>query len=250
MIYYYSATGNSLAMAKKIAKLTGDSLCHINHVDKAVLDDPVIGIVFPVYFGDVPKDVIRFVKRHTFGPNSYIYGVATCGETIGRCFTTLNKLVKKQGGHFHFGYRVPSIANSTIALRSHIPYPWTKLDREDAMAQDIAAAIKSRKEDHSLEKGSLIASFYFSPLGKKFDHWYFKLKVDSGRCIHCGLCVDLCPRKNIKLGKSHAKIGDHCLHCLACIHHCPVQAITVRGRHVLKEDQYSHPGISVDELKV
>jgi len=249
MIYYFSATGNTLSLVKKIAQGTDDSLCPMGKVTAEQLEGDVIGLAFPVFYGDVPKNVISFLKNHTFPENAYIYGVATCGETYGRVFTTLRKLVEAQGSQLACSFVFKSIANSTIAVRSHIPYAWPKLAKEDAAAEAISKAVNERKKDHSLEGSSLIAGFYFSGLGQAFDRWYFGLSVDPKLCVKCGLCASLCPMKNITIGQQGAQIGKNCLHCLACIHHCPKQAIMVRGKHILKEDQYNHPGIIAAELK-
>ena len=247
MIYFFSATGNSLALAKKVAALTGDSLCPVEQAPQQ-LEGDVIGLFMPVFFGDVPKNVIAFLKSHSFPDTAYIYSVATCGSTYGRIFTTLRQLLDKQGAKLSCSFVFKSIANSTIAIKTHIPYAWPKLAKEDEAVKAIAAAVKARKEDHRLEGSSLTASFYFSPLGQAFDRWYFHLAVDPARCIRCGLCAKLCTMKNITMGEKSAIMGENCIHCLACIHHCPKQAITIRGKQVLKEDKYNHPGIGIAEL--
>lgn len=86
MIYYFSATGNSLAIAKQIAEKTGDRCISISRVTDATLTDPVIGIVFPVFYGDVPVVMRDFIRSHQFPKGAYIYSVATCGTSWGRCF--------------------------------------------------------------------------------------------------------------------------------------------------------------------
>ncbi len=86
MIYYFSATGNSLAIAKQIAEKTGDTCTSISRVAEIALTDPVIGIVFPVFYGDVPSVMRDFVRSHHFPKEAYIYSVATCGSSWGRCF--------------------------------------------------------------------------------------------------------------------------------------------------------------------
>lgn len=249
MIYYFSATGNSLAIAKQIAEKTGDTCTSISRVAEIALTDPVIGIVFPVFYGDVPSVMRDFVRSHHFPKEAYIYSVATCGSSWGRCFFTLRQLLKAQGCDLHYSYVCPLIANSTICMRSHVPYKWDKLKKESYYVQDIAAAVQKKKENHTLEQNSFSSKLMDWGLLKPFFRWYFDIHVEPSRCTKCGQCVRLCPVKNITMGEEAAVMGQRCISCLACLHGCPCQAIKVRNRTILKEDQYRHPGITVKELE-
>lgn len=51
----------------------------------------------------------------------------------------------------------------------------------------------------------------------------FGIKVESSRCVDCGLCVDKC-KMDIR------KVGDHeCINCGECIDVCPTKAIMWKG---------------------
>ena len=66
MIGYFSGTGNSLYAAKKLAELTGDRALSLADImsQPEHLPHRRFGIVFPVYFGDVPEPVRDFIARH------------------------------------------------------------------------------------------------------------------------------------------------------------------------------------------
>lgn len=249
MIYYFSTTGNSLALAQKLAAALGDGVCSVTRTKEKDLEGPAVGLVFPVYYGDVPANVQEFVRSHTFPEDAYVYALATCGSTWGRTFRTLQQLLGEKGCRLAWSRAVPLIANSTICMKSHIGYDLKKLDKEDAVVREAVEAVKNRKEDHYQEQDSLLAQFSATWLGRKIGNWYLDVQVAPDRCVRCGECVRLCPMDNIHLGEKSAVMGDHCLHCLACLHGCPHQSITVRGRVVLKEDQYRHPGVTVQELE-
>ncbi len=51
MIYYFSATGNSLAMAKQLGEALEDSFQSITRVSEKALQGETIGLVFPVFYG-------------------------------------------------------------------------------------------------------------------------------------------------------------------------------------------------------
>jgi len=68
MIGYFSGTGNSLYAAKKLAELTGDRALSLADImsQPEHLPHRRFGIVFPVYFGDVPEAAER--EGGPFGP--------------------------------------------------------------------------------------------------------------------------------------------------------------------------------------
>ncbi len=52
--------------------------------------------------------------------------------------------------------------------------------------------------------------------------------IVSKSCIGCGLCVDLCVMKAIKLDSLKAKIeSDLCCGCLVCEEECPTRSIRI-----------------------
>ena len=64
MIYYFSTTGNSLALARELGEALDDKIISITRTSGTVLEGPAIGLVFPVYYGDVPANVAEFVRSH------------------------------------------------------------------------------------------------------------------------------------------------------------------------------------------
>jgi NAD-dependent dihydropyrimidine dehydrogenase PreA subunit len=56
------------------------------------------------------------------------------------------------------------------------------------------------------------------------------LKLDTAKCIKCGICLNVCPRKVLD-GERKSGISivnkDRCIECGACARNCPVSAITV-----------------------
>lgn len=78
MILYFSGTGNSLYVAKKLAELTGDTAVPISAIHERCqrIQDRIIGFVFPVYFGDLPDPVQDFIRQVRFQKSTYFYGIA------------------------------------------------------------------------------------------------------------------------------------------------------------------------------
>ncbi len=54
--------------------------------------------------------------------------------------------------------------------------------------------------------------------------------IDSEKCIGCGLCVKVCPRRTISMQDKKAVVtGDRSIHCGHCAIVCPVDAVTVNS---------------------
>lgn len=62
-----------------------------------------------------------------------------------------------------------------------------------------------------------------------------KVKIDIGKCVACGKCVELCPMKNLNIEDNIAKSGNGCTMCYRCVNICPRQAITLLGKRVVEQ---------------
>ena len=75
--------------------------------------------------------------------------------------------------------------------------------------------------------------------------WFYKktagytdpLKI-SANCVGCGLCVSLCPMKNIAMKNGRAVAGGRRTMCYRCISRCPQKAITLLGAGVVEQCRY------------
>ena len=87
MIFYFSGTGNSQLIAKRIAKRTGRNLCRINDFlkrgEKLTIPDSIakledIVFVMPVYGWRIPRAVEELIRRSALeeGTGVYLYSPA------------------------------------------------------------------------------------------------------------------------------------------------------------------------------
>ena len=52
-------------------------------------------------------------------------------------------------------------------------------------------------------------------------------QTDAEKCLHCGLCVELCPTQAIQEGDELHTDPARCIRCCACVKSCPVEARTL-----------------------
>lgn len=55
------------------------------------------------------------------------------------------------------------------------------------------------------------------------------LKLDEGKCVGCGMCLEVCPHAVLSQNNGRVRIGnrDACMECGACAQNCPTQAVRV-----------------------
>ena len=73
---------------------------------------------------------------------------------------------------------------------------------------------------------------------KKTKQYYNGIKVDTAKCVACGLCASLCPMNNIEVKNGAVKFNDKCTMCYRCFSNCPKQAITLLGNTVIEQCRF------------
>ncbi len=257
VIYYFSGTGNSLAVAKKIASALED--CEVVPIasmkDKQGIITPVaerIGVVCPVYFSGLPLMVAEFAGRLNYSHCRYIFAVVTLGGSGGG--PTLRQLdrliVYGQGRGLDAGFAVKMPGNYILMYSSPTGQKQAGiLASADRRVAEIIPVIQ-RCEHRELPGAFLskllhdIAYPWFTSHAR---HKAKKFTVTSA-CTSCGTCVKVCPADNIDLVKGRPVWKDQCEVCCGCIHLCPAGAIQ-SGPRTAKRLRYRNPSVSIVELE-
>ena len=88
----------------------------------------------------------------------------------------------------------------------------------------VVTELSGAKAD--LEKGIK----YLSDSGIEIQPLARDIKWDRKKCIHCTVCVPLCPTETFVVDKKSREISfdkTKCIACEACVKACPYRAITI-----------------------
>ena len=252
MIYYFSGTGNSYAVAKALADSLQEPLQDIaqavrsNAYSYTLSEGERLGFVFPVYAWAPPKMVLDFIRQlklsFTYAP--YSFAVCTCGASAGKSIDFLADALKKNGLTLNSGFSVVMPDNCITLFEAESEASiHEKLTAAEKTIHRIQKAIRLGKTEFFRVKQGRFANTLSYAVNPLFQKGGTKTKAfyTTDACIGCGLCERVCTSGCIRLtvGKP-VWTEDSCNMCLACLHRCPVTAIQY-GKKTVRRARYLHP---------
>jgi len=249
-IYYFSATGNSLWTAKKIAAAIGESSqlynigTEINNNYKIIEADAVI-FVYPSYGYGLPVVVHRFVENVVF-KTPYVASLVTYGSSPRGTQGVMKRILRNKRVGKMFFASIPAVENYLVLFGT--PDEKTIEKRCGMQAKATEEAIRSiieRKVNsvNTFAPFSVFVSWLFS-LGIKIFYKYYRIGND---CNGCSICEKVCPVGKIVMKDGRPVFFPGCEHCQACVNLCPRRAIQF-GRVKFGTPGYKHPEIDINDL--
>ncbi|MBN1859079.1 EFR1 family ferrodoxin [Candidatus Bipolaricaulota bacterium] len=268
-IYYFSGTGNSLSLAKMLAdRLGGEAIPIASVIDRETIEPnaDVIGIVFPVYYTDLPNIVRRFAEKLDGVEGRILFGVANYGGAAGVSLKTLDRILRSRGNAPSAGFGVHMPQN---AFRK----PWESKKRIFRQAEKriefIARSVEAGKP--GVFHSNLPLQMMLTPFQERLARMTVRhlekisntpspsgLTVEqliplsdrsfavNERCNGCGTCTRVCPVNNIEMVDAKPVWQSRCENCLACYQWCPEEAI--HGGIANSGYRYRHPDIDLREI--
>ncbi len=241
-ILYFSSTGNSLYIAKRLQRRLGGCVRYIPTYDGDGSEFARIVLVTPVYSFGMPIPVLDLLQRLV--SDAPIVVVQNYGGWMGGADRLIYEYATAAGLHVVSVYAMKMPENYTLFMSPPAFYRNRILKRADAridrIAQDIAAEryrIPARKRTN--ERRYRINKANWHLIGDRLSA--------TDQCVRCGKCVSICPARNIEL-RDDGKIvfGDACIACLGCFHRCPRHAIVYRNKDNKK--RYVNPNVDEREI--
>jgi len=251
-IYYFSATGNSLEIARTIAKDLGD--CASKSISAQMPNKPVggpgefIGFVFPVFYNGLPRLVKQFVEKLDILPGTYCFALINSGGSRANTLGMLEDVLQEKDVGLSYADEVKMPGNYIVNYQAPAPYKVQKIIKAAASKVDKAAKAIANGERHPVERKAELWSKITnrSYLYKNIAEWDEKF-VTTSKCTGCGLCTEICPVDNIIIEDQHPVWQHYCERCLACIQWCPCEAIEY-GKKTVGRRRYRNPNVKVEDI--
>ncbi len=249
MIFYFSGTGNSRHVARRIAQATGErdiSIVRCLHEGTFAFRlsrNERVGLVAPVYFWGLPQIVIDFMSRLTLpdAAGHYIYTVATYGTSTGGFTHMARSLFARKGWPLRATYSVRMVDVWTPLFNVSNREKCLKITQNAEPQIDTAIHGICRNASGNFASRSLpwwLARWQYALYDRRRSTRYFKV---NSRCTGCGLCARLCPTGSISINDSRPEwTKPRCTLCLSCLHHCPMSAIE-NGKASHRHGRFLHP---------
>jgi ferredoxin len=245
LIFYFTATGNSLSVAKKC----GGDLMSIPQVvdlpDQNYRDD-AIGFVFPIYAVTLPRIVSRFLEQASFNAD-YMFAIGTYGGYCGAAMLNLKEKMSKRGIKLNY-------VNSILMIDNYLPKFDIEKQKAKSTSQKIQKSIDKVVSDiqnrvDMIPKTSLSAKFITKLFTRSLDpsrtdnhaHGF----IVNERCTKCGICAKVCPASNIRVSDKVC-FNSRCEFCLACIHLCPQNALHLKNER--SATRWCNPDVLLSEI--
>lgn len=254
-IFYFSATGNSLYVAKKIAEKMERcellSIAKMNNEEKIELKGCNIGLVFPLHSFGLPIIVEEFIKRLDIDQDTYIFAIQTTGGGSSKSsFKIINEILNKNKDNkvklTTIG-EVKYISNYIRAGKNATLNRYKEIEDESELKIENLIQLILQKEDNSVNvKGNKIHEIIhksWKDVYKRKDSRFYSNET----CTGCEICKKICPVNNIEIENKRVKWNKKCIDCMACINNCPQKAINI-GKSTIKKARYRHPKVSIMEL--
>ena len=232
MILYFSGTGNSNYVAKRIADALGDALVNLNDRIKAsdtslVETGERVIIVTPTYAWRIPRVVRDWLRKTELRGAKQVWFVMTCGSEIGNA-DKYNRELCTEKGLSCMGTAQIVMPENYIAMFNAPQAEQARriVEQAEPALQKVLAQLRAGQEFSPL-RDTLYDRFMSGPVNPIFYRFFVKANAFtvSDACISCGQCAKRCPMNNVAIKDGKPSWGKNCTHCMACICHCPKEAI-------------------------
>lgn len=217
MILFFTGTGNSRYIARRIADSLGDELLNMNERIKAwdtseISADGRLVFVVPTYGWRIPRIVEKWIDETPFSGSFKVWFVMDCGGEIGDADKYIRQLCSRKSFDY-MGVKQIVMPENYVAMFG-VPNDEQAARIIEKAQPDIADASETIKAEKKFAQPRRNA--YDKLMSDIVNPVFYKLFVKADaftandKCIGCGKCAKMCPLNNIKLktvNRSGARIA-------------------------------------------
>ena len=247
MVFYFTATGNSLYVAKQLEQ-EPISIAQAIHDEQMTYEAEQIGIVCPVFGHEVPALVREFLEKSTF-KTSYFYMILTYGNRHGGAVELAEIMLEKIGIHAAY-------INVLLMVDNFLPgfdmNEQIKIDKKvDEQIKAIQEDIKNNRQYIApvTEKDRAAHQEYLTRMENMPKDAFSDMYRITEECIGCELCKRICPKNCFTVENQKSTWhSEGCISCMACIHACPMMAIQMNMPEKNPHARYRNEHIKLCEI--
>ena len=249
LIFYFTATGNSLYVARELAGESGQLLSIPQIIKGEHLDFEAdeIGFVFPDYAASAPLMVREFVSKAHFKAQ-YIFSVITFGNFAANVADWWDDFCKEKGMQNHY-------INTLLMVDNYLPvFDMNQQMKIDKKISENLTQIVNDIASHREYVSHVDADDRMKEWLKRLQESHFPmeaerlLRLNTETCIACGTCAAVCPHGNFRMTDTYAEFSGSCEYCLACVHACPQKALTLE-RERNPQARFRNENVSLRDIK-
>ncbi len=243
-IFYFSGTGNSLWLAKKVKERLGGEIRYIPKWSGDISAYDKLIIVCPVYSFGLPLPVFEFMKK--LDSKAPLWIVMNYGGAAGSAAQFAYNHAKSCGLNIKRVYTMKMPENFTAVFSTPLIAPYNKSllkKAPKAIGKIIASIEKGEEKSFPADKADKHKLYNqnkssWGKMGERFSA--------SSACTLCGKCVKSCPAENIAIADGKVIFGSKCVVCQACYHRCPQNAVLYLNKP--NKMPYCNPDVTENEI--
>lgn len=245
---YFSGTGNTKHCLEYLLKLIDENAVAYSIEDEntpsAIQSNNEIVFAYPVYYSYLPIIVSDFITNNSaFWKDKKIFIIATMGLFSGDGAGCSARLFKKYGAKILGGLHIKMpdcIGDVKLLKKSHDENRKIIMKADDKIEKTSRGILAEKYPKNGLSVVSRFAGLFGQRLyfRKKTKQYYCGIKINTAKCIACGLCASICPMNNIAVTNRVVSFNEKCTMCYRCFSNCPKQAITIIGKKVYEQCKF------------